>query len=472
MGAWNLVASPGHPERGERIEPFDQFAPRVGVAWRVTDRTVVRAGGGLFYIPADAAFQEGPYGNPDDTYINTQVNSLNNEVTPYNTLSNPYPTGFVAAPGRSPNFANVLLGQSYSHILEEAEKFGSTWQWNLTLQHQFAGGLAVEAGYAGLRGLHLPQGILQVNELPDQYLALGSKLQQLVPNPFFGMVSTGPLAQPNVQYGQLLLPFPEYGNMPDIGGNIGTSSYHSLQAKVEKRFARGGTVLGAYTFSKLLTNVESIDTWLEADAPVQDFTNMRAEKSLASFDTRQRLVISYVVDLPFGRGQRFFSGARGFTDKLIGGWGFNGVSTFQDGFPLGLTATPNLTDSFGGGLRPNVIAGCNKFESGPIQQRLHNYFNVGCFSVPGAYNFGGESRTDPNLRAPGVANYDLALFKRTTLAERLSLEFRAEAFNLFNRVQFGNPNTVVTTAANATTGWITSQANNPRLLQLSLRLRY
>ena len=260
MGAWNLVGSSVHPERGERPETYSQFAPRVGVAWRVTDTTVVRAGGGQFFIPSDSAFQEGPYGNPDDTIINTQVNSLNNEVTPYNTLSNPYPTGFLAAPGRSPNFANVLLGQSYSHILEEGEKFGATWQWNLTLQHQFRSGLAVEAGYAGLRGLHLPQGILQVNELPDQYLALGSKLQQLVPNPFYGMVSSGALAQPTVQYGQLLLPFPEYGNMPDIGGNIGVSSYHSLQSKVEKRFARGGTVLGAYTFSKLLTNVESIDT--------------------------------------------------------------------------------------------------------------------------------------------------------------------------------------------------------------------
>jgi hypothetical protein len=260
--------------------------------------------------------------------------------------------------------------------------------------------------------------------------------------------------------------------MPDIGGNVGTSSYHSLQSKVEKRFAAGGTVLGAYTFSKLLTNVESIDTWLEADAAVQDFTNMRAEKSLASFDTRQRLVISYVVDLPFGHGRRFLPGAHGFADKAIGGWGVNGVSTFQDGTPLGLTASPNLTDSFGGGLRPNVTAGCDKFESGPIQQRLHDYFNVSCFSVPGAYTFGGEGRTDPNLRGPGQANYDLALFKRTTLAERLNLEFRAEAFNVFNRVQFANPNTGVTTAANPTTGWITSQANNPRLLQLSLRLRY
>lgn len=472
MGAWNPVGSSGHPERGERPETYTQVAPRAGVAWRLTDRTVVRAGAGLFFIPSDAAFQEGPYGNPVNAQINTMVATLNNEVTPLNTLSNPYPGGFVAASGAGPNFQSVLLGQSYSHVLSEGEKFGSTWQWNFTLQHQLPGGVAVEASYAGLRGLHLPQGLLQINELPDQDLALGSKLQQLVPNPFYGKVTSGALAQPTVQYGQLLLPFPEYGTMPDIGGNVGVSSYHSLQMKVEKRFAHGGTVLGAYTFSKLLTNVESLTTWLENDAAVQDNTNLRAEKSLATFDTRQRLIISYVVDLPLGRGQHFLSGVHGFTDKLVSGWGLNGVSTFQDGTPLVFTATPNLTDSFGGGLRPNVTAGCDKFESGPVQSRLHNYFNLACFSVPGAYSFGGEGRTDPNLRGPGIANYDLALFKRTALTERYNLEFRVEAFNLFNRVQFSNPNTVVTTAANPTTGWITAQANNPRLLQVSLRLRF
>jgi hypothetical protein len=275
-----------------------------------------------------------------------------------------------------------------------------------------------------------------------------------------------------VQYGQLLLPFPEYGTMPDIGGNIGVSSYHALQMKVEKRFAHGGTVLASYTFSKLLTDIESVTTWLESDAAVQDYTNMRAEKSLASFDTRQRLVISYVLDLPIGRGRRFLGSVHGLADKVVGGWGFNGVSTFQDGFPLGFTATPNLTNSYGGGLRPNVIAGCNKFGSGSIESRLHNYFNPACFSVPGPYTFGSEGRTDPNLRGPGMANYDLALFKRTSFGERFNLEFRAEAFNLLNNVQFASPNTGVTTSANATTGWITSQANNPRLIQLSLRLRF
>jgi hypothetical protein len=190
------------------------------------------------------------------------------------------------------------------------------------------------------------------------------------------------------------------------------------------------------------------------------------------FDSRNRLVISYLYDLPVGRGKQFFGGVAGLTDKLVSGWGINGVSTFQDGFPLGFTASPNLTYPLGGGLRPNVIAGCNKTISGSIQSRLNEYFNTACFTVPGPFTFGDESRTDPVLRGPGIANWDFALYKNTAITERYSLEFRTEAFNLFNRVQFGPPNTVATTAANSTFGQITTQLNNPRLLQFALRLHF
>src|SRR5262249_26521833 len=154
--------------------------------------------------------------------------------------------------------------------------------------------------------------------------------------------------------------------------------------------------------------------------------------SLSSFDARQRLVVSYVVDLPVGKGQKFLTAAHGITDKLVSGWGVNGVSTFQLGFPLGLTASPNLTNSQGGGLRPNVIAGCQKTIDSPAQARLSSWFNTSCFTVPQPFTFGNESRTDPVLRSHGINNFNFALFKRTTITERLNLEFRAEAFNLFN----------------------------------------
>ena len=206
-------------------------------------------------------------------------------------------------------------------------------------------------------------------------------------------------------------------------------------------------------------------------AGVQNWYNLRAEKALSSFDSHQRLVVSYVYDLPFGKGRKYLSGVNGFADRFISGWGVNGVSTFQSGFPLGLTATPNVT-GLNTGLRPNVVGGCNKEVSGSAQSRISGWFNTSCFTVPASYTFGNESRTDPQLRSPGIANYDMALFKRTAITERFNLEFRAEAFNLFNRVQFGQPNLVATTAANSTFGVISTQLNQPRLMQLAMRLRF
>jgi hypothetical protein len=147
------------------------------------------------------------------------------------------------------------------------------------------------------------------------------------------------------------------------------------------------------------------------------------------------------------------------------------MSTFQSGFPLGLTATPNLT-GFNTGLRPNVQAGCDKQIEGPAQAKLNRWFNTSCFSVPAAYTFGTESRTDPDLRGHGINNFNFALFKRTPIREGMNLEFRAEAFNLFNRVQFGKPDQVLNTAANTTFGRVTTQINDPRLIQLALRFSF
>ena len=290
----------------------------------------------------------------------------------------------------------------------------------------------------------------------------------------YGLVANGAISQPTVQFGQLILPFPQYTSGTDPGAYIGNSSYQALQAKVEKRFSAGGTLLAAYTFSKIIADVETLTSWLDSPTGVggiQNWYNMRGEYALSSFDSRSRLTISYVYDLPFGKGQKLLPGVRGVADKLISGWGVNGLTTFQDGFPLALTASPNVT-GFNTGLRPNVVAGCNPVIGGSIQNRLTEYFNTSCYSVPASFTFGSESRTDPVLRGPGTNNWNASIYKRTTITERFRLEFRAEAFNLFNRVQFGNPGTGATTAAANTFGIISSQLNSPRLIQLALKLVY
>jgi hypothetical protein len=304
-------------------------------------------------------------------------------------------------------------------------------------------------------------------------LALGNALTAQVPNPFYGVVTTGALSQPTVAAQQLLLPFPEYTGFSEADTHIGVSSYNALQTKVEKRFSKGGTLLASYTFSKLMADVSTLTTWLNGGLGptpgVQNPYNVAAEKSLSGFDARSRLTVSYALDLPFGPGQKFLNGGPGIQKKLVGGWTVSGISTFGDGFPLALTATGTSIGT-GYGRRPLRVPGCNPELSGSIQSRLFGYFNTACFTVPAAYTLGDESSTDPVLRGPGIANFDASLAKKTVLTERLNLQFRVEVYNLFNRVQFSQPNTSITTAANPTTGWITAQQNQPRLIQLSARL--
>jgi len=221
--------------------------------------------------------------------------------------------------------------------------------------------------------------------------------------------------------------------------------------------------------------VETLTTWLDTPngvSGIQNWNNFRAERALSSFDSRQRLTLSYVFDLPMGKGHKFLAGMNGFADRLVSGWGMNGVTTFQKGFPLGFTATPNQLATFNHGLRPNVVPGCTARLEGRAQDRLNKWFDTSCFTVPASYTFGSAGRSDPSVRGPGIANYNFALFKRTRINERFNLEFRSEFFNLFNRVQFGQPNRVATTASNSTFGQITTQYNDPRLIQLALRLRF
>jgi len=178
------------------------------------------------------------------------------------------------------------------------------------------------------------------------------------------------------------------------------------------------------------------------------------------------------------------TGATGFVGTLISGWTANGVTTLQAGFPLGFTATPNLIGS-GYGLRPNIDPNCDKKIDGSAEDRLNMWFNTSCFSVPNAgfvaadpssdprlrWQLGNAPRTDPDLRGQGVNNWNFAISKRTKIGPT-DLTLRLEAFNLFNRVQFGPPNTQVTTAANSTFGQVTTQANQPRLMQLAFRLAF
>jgi hypothetical protein len=518
LGAFELVNSDEQPERGLRKNPKNLIVPRVGFAYQLTPNTVLRGGGGKFIIPSTVRFQDGPTNNGINNRVNNIQTSVDNNRTFFADMSNPFPTGVQNHPQRDPSFQQVLLGGGALQFERDLEGYpGSTWQWNVALQRQLGNGLSVEATYTGLDGNDLPNS-LNFNQLGLDHISqaandptvcsltgnqiipfgapgfasnqrdscYGAYLRQLVPNPLAGLVREGPLSTANVQRALLLLQFPQYQSATRPG-YYGRSRYHALQLRADKRFSAGSVVSANYTFSRNMTNAETVTTWLEAGAPAAGYqtNDLEQEWSLSSFDARHRLVLNYVVDLPFGPGRRYFGDTSGFVGALVGGWSINGVTTFQAGFPLGFTATPNLI-GFGYNLRPNIDPSCDKKVSGSELDRLDQWFNTACFSVPNAgfnasdptsdprlrWALGDAPRTDPDLRSHGVHNWNLAVSKQTRLAGRVNLTLRAEAFNLFNRVQFGPPNTQASTAATANFGQVTTQVNQPRLIQLAVRLAF
>ncbi len=513
LGAFELVNSDALSDRGLRNN-VSRFAPRFGFAYQLADSTVLRGGTGKFITPSTVRFTDGVNG-PLVQITNTIVTSVDDNQTFFADMSNPFPSGVRNFPGRDPGFQQAMLGGTATQFYRDEEGYpGYTYQWNVVLQHQFRNNLSVEVGYTGLDGNHLPT-TLNMNQLGLEHInraandatvcsltgnaiipqgepgfvasqadtCYGAYLRQQVPNPFYGTITAGPLSTQTIQRSRLLVAHPQY-NSASRSGYEGESRYHALQLRADKRFSAGASVSANYTFSKNMTNVESTTGWLESGAgtPIAGYqtNNLDNEMALSSFDVRHRFVLNYTVDLPFGAGRRFLGGASGLMEQLVGGWSVSGVVTLQSGFPLGFGATPNLIGS-GYGLRPNVDASCNKTVSGSTLDRLDQWFNTSCFSVPNAgsagdprlrWQLGDAPRTDPDLRGHGVNNWNLAISKTTPLQGGVNLTLRAEAFNLFNRVQFGMPNTTVSTAATSTFGRVTSQRNQPRLIQLAARLTF
>jgi hypothetical protein len=411
------------------------------------------------------------------------VTSLNAGLTPADTLSNPFPSGIIQPPGRDPSFTNIYVGGALTGPVPN-QALPYLQQWNFGLQKEIASGLLVEASYAGAKGTHLPRGTQNINQLPNQYMSMGAALLAANPggNPFAGKLPpSSVLNGATITVGQMLRPYPQYTSVTLVPPTIGNSIYNSLQTRIVRRFRTGGTLSGTYTWAKNISDSDTGAGFLETNGVggIQDFYTPRASRSLTSFDVANRFVVSYVVDLPFGKGQKWVSNATGLTGKLVSGWRVNGITTLQGGFPMPLTATATtLQTSFGAGTtRPNVIAGCQKKIDGSAQSRLNQWFNTSCFSQPGAFAFGSESRTDPNLRTHGIANYDFSVVKRTQITEGVAADLNFEFFNIFNRVQFApageayNPSTINSPALN-TFGVVRSQINQPRLIQLALRLSF
>ncbi len=467
-----LVRSSQYPSRHDLEDHYRLFAPRLGLAYQFNGHTVIRAGYGINFLPQGVGVA-GPWDSP--------INSATSSVPFGGTLSNPLlGTPLLQPIGRNESALSTFIGQSIQSRIPY-QSFPYMQQWNLNLQEAIGVGALFKVGYAGSRGEHIPLGVpaleigdvgADLNQLSPKFYSLGAALLQPAANPAVCEV-------PVCKVGQTLRPYPSYQGVEADSDFAGDTYYNSLQAGIEKRFSYGGAILADYTWAKLISNSEGVSPFLELDTlgsgAIQDYTNLRGERSLALFDVPQRFVLSYALELPFGRGKRFYAGARGTANHFVSGWTVSGITTFASGFPLGISsaAPNNLSTFFGAGtIRPNVLPACHKSAGGSI---LHSVMagtsvvNAACFAAPDPFSLGNESRVDPTLRAQGINNWDFSASKTTRLTEQARLDFRVEFFNLFNRVQFGPPNT---SFGGSLFGKITSQGNNPRQVQLSLRASF
>lgn len=432
--------------------PKKNFMPRFGLAYQIDNRTVVRAGYGMFY---------GFLGERRSDVIQSGWSQTTNVVPTVNnidfvaTLSNPFPSG-VREPSGNSGGAQTFLGQNIS-FFNQNPKMPRVSRWELGVQREIKGGFLAQANYVGNKTIHIEIS-RNLNTLPLQYLstsptrddARNSYLTASVPNPFYGLVpglTSSIFANTTIARQSLMVPYPEFGSVTTTN-NDGYSWYHSLQLSLERRFSKGFTLMGNYTWSKFMQASEYLNA---ADpSPIRIISDQ---------DIPHRFSVSGIWELPIGRGKHVLSSVNPVLSRFVSGWQISGIWNYQSGFPT----------SFGNLLYYGDPANIVRSKG---DRSVSRWFNTDGFEKVSNKQLVNNVRTFPlrfpTIRNPNQNNVDAALMKNTRIREGHNLQFRAEALNAFNHPYFPAPNTTATALA---FGQIvaSNQAAYPRRLQLTFK---
>jgi hypothetical protein len=443
------------PGRNGQTRPQDiytkAFGPRVGFAYSINDKTVIRGGYGIFYEP----LKEGSFADQDGLgFFNRQTISptnggpiqIDNGVTRVFPLSGPFtPDGQNGSNG-------VILVPANSGRPADVQT------WNLDVQRQITSNLMVSIAYVGSKGTHLPALNIIPNQVNPSFLALGSDLNMqatcLAAGTCPAAVAAGvklPYVGFTGQINQALRPFPQYGDFnqednsftPDRTGN---STYHAMQLQANKRLAEGLSFLVSYTVSKNLTDADSSGPGVAGFIGTNEFIgqnsyNRSAEKAVSEIDTPQTLVASFFYELPVGRGKRFVNQG-GVSDRVLGGWYASTILNYHSGLPTEVYGPCNGTAGdvlfagchFTGAARVNVVQGVPETNKSNFNPMTTPFWNPAAFAQPAPFTFGNEPRSLSAARGFGGRNEDFTLGKKTRLfGEKAVVDFRAEFFNIFNR---------------------------------------
>ena len=439
--------------------------PRVGLAWDPTGTGswAVRAGFGIHNDLQDNLGNR-TYANPPFNAREQLTGSLlsliplqkNIALPPTCGPTQPQPCSIYAPAGVDPNLFTPTIQQ-----------------WNLTVERGITKDLMLQVAYVGSQSYHTPLSMNAntapplVCQNPQGCDSGGTTLNGTVPRPPYAKVPQGttympPGTRPNPYVGNGVTWF-----------DLGTSSYHSLNVSLVKRTTRGLTFKTNYTYGKVMDLNSAILAPSAGNEPPDVFSpyNLKLNRGVASYSLQHQFNGNFSYQLPFGNGQRFGSGASGVVDRLIGGWQWNGIVNAQGGFPFTPLAGSNISGT--GDANQSDTPSWNPNFKGPvILGKPDQWFDPNAFVMPTAGTFGNVARG--SLRGPGLVSFDTSLFKRVRISEELNLQFRAEAFNVFNHANFSYPNQIVFSGNgySSSAGVITTTATTSRQIQFALKLLF
>lgn len=453
----------------------DDLAPRVGFAYSVLPKLVLRGGWGLYY--SRNFFGGGP--SPGYSQSTKWTSSVDG-VTVTQPLAQAFSTGILPVTGNAlGGLTNVGQGGGGVNPYRPDSRIK---QFMFGFQYALASNDLLDVNYVGNRGTRIILGSMNYGQLNPQYLSMGSALNNLVANPFANALSSlnlpassCGLSSPTIPQAQLLEPYPEFcGGAPASQEPVGFSNYNSLQATYTHRVTQGLIFMASYTYSKFLDDTGGPEEWASISSgggTIRDYYDLAAEKSVDSTDVPQSLVLNYVYELPVGRGKKIGGGLNALENAVVGGWQVSGITHVQAGFPLSIgNANANVASLWGGNQHANIMPGVG-FKSGtcPNGQAVGSkicWFNPAAFAQAPAYTFGNAPRYFSNLRAPGYVDEDLGIQKWFNLTEKFRLQFTAQMFNAFNHANFDSPDINL---GDSTMGEI-GGTQGARQVQLSLKI--
>jgi hypothetical protein len=465
---------------------YKNFGPRIGVAYSLNDKTVLRAAYAINYSHSTGATNIGRSGTGQLGY-----SAAPSPASPGNGQ-----TTFVLDSGfpayQPPPFISASYGTGYSTTITGSPStvsYGDPYygarspyaiNWNVGFERELVQNIVINANYVGSQGHFLAPSSgngrgYWSNELNPAYYNLGSLLAATAtPTNVAAAAAIDPgIALPYPTFGgtgatiaQMLLPFPQYKGVSDVYGNIANSNYNALQLTLKKRMSNGLQFTVNYTYSKEIDNQGTYRN---------GYLSARAERSRGTGDTPQLLSITSVYNVPFGGSNQLFSNNL-ITRAITGGWSLAGIYTYTSGFPLAITG--NCTTPNGGTCEPNYTPGYThspringSWGAGALAgQPSPFYIDKSAFTDPPVYAIGNLARTAPyGLRGPGSYDLDMSLKRTFNIYENVKLLFDVSAFNITNKVLFGITSSAIDSGS---LGQVNGQSNNSRDFQLAARINF